>query len=51
MTDIDETPRWIRDFYNSLWFLLKVLLIIGIIAAILFVRVAFDGWYVNWLMK
>ena len=47
----DGVPRWVERFYNGLWDILKVLLIIAFIAAIIFGRILFDKWYVNWLMK
>jgi len=47
----DEAPKWIVNFYNCLWSVLKVILVIGLIAAILFIRVAIDKAYYNWLIK
>ena len=47
----DGVPRWVERFYNGLWDILKVLLIIAFIAAIILGRILFDKWYVNWLMK
>lgn len=47
----DGVPRWVERFYNGLWNILKVLLIIGFIAAIIFGRILFDKWYFSWLMK
>lgn len=47
----DDTPKWVVKFYNGLWTVLKILLIVGFIAAIIVLRIRFDIWYFNWLTK
>jgi len=47
----DEPPKWLVDFYCGLWSILKVVLIIGLIAIVLFLRVGCDRWYFNMLTK
>ncbi len=42
---------FVGKFYRVLWKILKILIIIGFVAFLLWLRVRFDMWYVNWLMK
>ena len=45
----DKVDATIR-FYDRLWTLLKILLIAVALAAVFYLRYAFDKWYVNWLI-
>ena len=47
----DDVHPFVRKFYDTLWQLLKVLMILAFLAIILFGRYLFDKWYVNWLMN
>lgn len=47
----NEGPKWLVKFYLGLWVVLKVLMIIGFIAVIIYLRIGFDKWYINWLTK
>ncbi len=47
----DETPKWVKVLYDGLWMVLKVLLIVGLVAAVILIRIGFDRWYFNWLTK
>ena len=42
---------WTAALYDSLWFILKVLLVVAVVAACILLRVGFDKWYFNWLTK
>ena len=51
-TDKVRMVRMKRDSFKSwLWLIGKVLMILAFLAAIVFLRIKFDAWYVNWLMK
>ena len=41
----------VEKFYLGLWWVLKVLMVLALIAFIVWLRIRFDTWYVNWLMK
>lgn len=34
-----------------MWMVLKVLLIVGLVAAVILIRIGFYRWYINWLTK
>ena len=46
----DKMNPYVVAFYNALWCILKVLLIVGLLALVFFTRVMFDKWYINWLI-
>lgn len=47
----DDIHPFVRKFYDVLWQLLKVLMLLALLAVIFYGRYLFDKWYVNWLMN
>lgn len=47
----EDTPKWVVKFYNWMWVVMQVLIIIAFLALFIWLRIGFDKWYFNWLTK
>ena len=46
-----EAPEWVVKLYGWLWIVVQALLVIAFLALCIWLRIGFDKWYINWLMK